>query len=207
MNPTTSPQAAGSLAPEERARGDVYALLSRLFAAPADAELLHSIAAIVQAADQQDEADDGEFALAWREFLASAAPARVEAVNDEYHDLFIGTGRPEIPLYAGAYIARSSVDRSLVALRGFLASHGLQRQTGVHEPEDHFAILLEIMRYLICETDSTIEEQKQFFDQFIWPGGVALCDAISKHSAAHFYRSTADFAKAFLFIEQNAFSM
>ena len=71
--------------------------VSGLFAAPADAELLHSIAAIVQAADQQDEADDGEFALAWREFLASAAPARVEAVNDEYHDLFIGTGRPEIP--------------------------------------------------------------------------------------------------------------
>ena len=63
------------------------------------------------------------------------------------------------------------------------------------------------MRYLILEAGSTIEEQKAFFDQFIWPGGVPLCDAISNHPVANFYRSTAHLAKAFLFIEQNAFSM
>ncbi|MGD2139780.1 MAG: molecular chaperone TorD family protein [Burkholderiales bacterium] len=203
----TSQHVDSSLAPEESARSDVYALLSRLFAAPADAALLHSIATIGQATDQQDQAEVGEFTLALRELSASAVRANVEAVNDEYHELFIGTGRPEIPLYTGAYIARSNVDRSLVALRGFLASNGLQRQTGVHEPEDHLAILMEIMRFLICEVGSTIEEQKQFFESFVWPGSIALCDAISKNSAAHFYRSTADFTKAFLFIEHKAFDM
>jgi TorA maturation chaperone TorD len=206
MNPT-SQQTNDSLLPEERLRADVYALLSRLFAAPADAELLRSIAASGQAADQPEQADASEFTIAWYQLSAGAARAHEQAVNDEYHELFIGTGRPEIPLYTGAYIARSSVDRSLVALRDFLASQGLQRQTGVHEPEDHIAMLLEIMRYLICEAGSTIEEQKAFFDRFVWPGSVALCDAISNHSTAHFYRSTADFAKAFLFIEQNAFCM
>lgn len=207
MNPTTSPQADSSVAPEERARGDVYALLSRLFAGPVDAELLRSIATSGRTADQHEQADTGEFTLAWRELSASAASTGADAINDEYHGLFIGTGRPEIPLYTGAYIARSNVDRSLVALRGFLASHGLQRQSGVHEPEDHVAMLFEIMRFLICEARSTIEEQKQFFDRFVRPGGIALCDAISNHSGARFYRSTANFAKAFLFIEQDAFCM
>lgn len=207
MNPMTSPQTDSPLAPEERARGDVYALLSRLFAAPADAGLLRSIAATGGSGVAQETGEASEFALVWSELSASAGCAQAQAVDDEYHDLFIGTGRPAIPLYIGAYIARSSVDRSLVALRGFLASHGLQRQRGVHEPEDHFAMLLEIMRYLILEAGSTIEEQKQFFEQFIWPGGVALCDAISSHSVAQFYRSTANFAKAFLFIEQDAFCM
>ena len=207
MNPTTSQQTDSSLVPEERARGDVYALLSRLFAAPADAGLLRGIAAAGDSGVPQETSDAGEFALVWRELSASAGRAQVQAVNDEYHDLFIGTGRPEIPLYTGAYIARSNVDRSLVALRGFLAAHGLQRQIGVHEPEDHFAMLLEIMRYLILEAGSTVEEQKAFFDQFIWPGGVSLCDAISSHPLANFYRSTANFAKAFLFVEQNAFCM
>ena len=207
MSPTTSQQTDHSLAPEERARGDVYALLSRLFVAPADAALLRGIAAATGPVVQQEAGDASEFALVWRELASSAGRAREQAVNDEYHALFIGTGRPQIPLYTGAYIARSSVDRSLVALRGFLGSHGLQRQSGVHEPEDHFAMLLEIMRYLILVAGSTIEQQKEFFEQFVWPGGVPLCDAISEHADADFYRSTASFAKAFLFIEQNAFSM
>jgi TorA maturation chaperone TorD len=202
-----SPQPETALEPEERARGDIYALLSRLFAAPADAELLHSIATGGQTAELQDEANAGEFARTLRALAATAAGAREAAVSEEYHAMFIGTGRPEISLYVGAYAQRSSVDRSLVALRSFLASHGLQRQTGVHEPEDHFAMLLEIMRFLICEERSAIEDQKQFFEQFIWPASLSLCDAISEHATAHFYRSAANFAKAFLSVEQDAFGM
>ncbi|NIO41952.1 MAG: molecular chaperone, partial [Burkholderiales bacterium] len=65
-------------------------------------------------------------------------------------------------LYVGAYTARSSVDSMLVGLRRFLAEHGVQRRCGVHEPEDHIAMLFEIMRFLIHEQLGTVDEQKRF---------------------------------------------
>jgi len=206
MSPTTQASEV-VLEPEERARGDVYALLSRLFAAPVDDRLLRSISASAQANDGQTHEKPGEFAVAWRDLMTNAGTASETAVADEYHALFLGAGRPEISPYLGAYVARSSVDTPLVALRRFLASHGLQRQAGVHEPEDHFAMLLEIMRFLICEERAALDEQKWFFDQFVWSGGVSLCDAISGHSRAQFYRSVALFTREFLLIEHNAFGM
>ncbi len=206
MSPTTQ-TAETALAPEERERGDVYALLSRLFAAPADEALLASIAASDQSIEQRTQESIGEFLQAWRDLVTAANDVRQTAAADEYHELFVGAGRPQVSLYLGAYTARSLVDTPLVALRRFLASHGLQRQSGVHEPEDHFAMLLEIMRFLICEERAALDEQKQFFDKFIWSGGMSLCDAISEQSAAHFYRSVAFFTKQFLFIEHSAFGM
>ena len=206
MNPTMQ-TAETALAPEERERGDVYALLSRLFAAPADEALLRSIAASRQPAREHGQETVGELALMWRDLVTTAGNTSQLAIADEYHQLFVGAGRPEISLYLGAYTARSSVETPLVALRKFLGAHGLQRQTGVHEPEDHFAMLLEIMRFLICEERATLAEQKRFFDQFIWSGGISLCDAISGHANARFYRSVAFFSKQFLFVEHNAFGM
>jgi len=190
---------------EEQARANIYALLSRLFAAPADRNLLRGIASGPVSADQPE--GNGRFGLAWAGLAAVAADADETAVTDEYHELFVGSGRSEISLYLGAYTARSSVDTPLVALRSFLASHGLQRQTGVHEPEDHVAMLFEIMRYLICEERSGLDQQKSFFDTFLWGGGLLLCDAISQHPRAQFFRPVAIFAKTFLLVEHEAFNM
>lgn len=202
-------QASESVAPdaEEQARANVYALLSRLFVAPADAGLLRGIASADESGNDAPAQDAGEFALAWRELMEAAGDIGETAVADEYHQLFVGTGRSEVSLYTGAYTARSSVDTMLVGLRGFLGEHGLQRRSGVNEPEDHIAMLFEIMRFLVDEQHAAVEEQKRFFDQFIWPGGVPLCDAISEHSQAHFFRSVARFTKSFLFVEHDAFDM
>lgn len=193
--------------PEEQARADFYALLSRLFASPADADLLHGIASAPVPESQSQGERAGDFIQAWRELVALAATIEEVSVADEYNELFVGSGRAEISLYIGAFTARSSVDTPLVALRTWLAARGLQRQSGVHEPEDHVAILFEIMRYLIAETRSGIDEQKMFFDTFLWHGGTLLCDAISTHPRAQFYRPVAGFAKSFLFVEHDAFDM
>jgi len=192
---------------EEQARANVYALLARLFAAPADSALLQGIASSDDAGDQPSDSESSDFSLAWRDLVAAAGAADEAALGDEYHELFVGSGRPEISLYTGAYTARSSVDTPLVALRSFLASHGMQRQTGVHEPEDHIAMLLEIMRYLICEAHSRVDEQKSFFERFLWSGGVSLCDAICEQPRARFYRNVALFCKSLLLVEHDAFNM
>ncbi len=193
--------------PEEQARADFYGLLSRLFASPANAALLRAIASGPPSQTRPQDEDVGDFMRAWRDLAARAETATEAAVADEYNELFVGSGRAEISLYLGAYTARSSVDTPLVALRSWLAAQGLGRQSGVHEPEDHIAMVFEIMRYLIAEARGSIDAQKTFFDTFLWQGGLLLCDAISVHPRAQFYRPVAGFAKSFLFVEHEAFDM
>ncbi|NIO43776.1 MAG: hypothetical protein GTO41_28635, partial [Burkholderiales bacterium] len=109
--------AAVVLEAEEQARANVYALLSRLFVAPADADLLRGIASGDGSAHEAQAHDAGDFAISWRDLIKIAGDTQHTAVADEYHQLFVGTGRSEISLYVGAYTARSSVDSMLVGLR------------------------------------------------------------------------------------------
>jgi TorA maturation chaperone TorD len=208
----TGDQYAIALDAEEQARANFYALLARLFFAPADDRLLTSIATSNDADEQStgtagSPEAEGSLDTAWRNLVNAAAIAGQDAVADEYDSLFVGSGRSDVSLYLGAYTARSSVDTKLVALREFLAEHGIQRQAAVHEPQDHVAMLFEVMRFLICEHPDEIEEQKVFFDQFIWSGAIALCDAISRHDRAQFFSQVAAFAKSFLLVEHDAFEM
>jgi len=59
-----------TLAPEDQARANFYALLSRLFYAPADRDLLEALAQ----ADPLD-AEDKAFAGCWQELCTAAAKA------------------------------------------------------------------------------------------------------------------------------------
>src|SRR5205085_11567925 len=61
------PSAEMSLAPEEEARANFYALLSRLFYAPPDAQLLQALAG----ADELDGEDEA-LAARWRHLIAAA---------------------------------------------------------------------------------------------------------------------------------------
>ena len=197
---------------EEQARANFYALLARLFYAPPEDTFLHSIASSgdddAQANDGSDESlAAGSLDSAWSDLVGAAASADAVSVADEYNELFVGSGRAEISLYVGAYTARSSVDTNLVALREFLGSYGIARQSTVHEPEDHVAMLFEVMRHLISEEQAAIDEQRMFFDRFVRPGAIFLCDAISTHDRADFFRHVAAFAKSFLLVEHGAFEM
>jgi TorA maturation chaperone TorD len=208
--------------PEDQARANFYALLARLLHAPPDAALLRSIATSddeLQAAetDTSVTSASGEMASplespgsleqTWRSLVLAAARASESDVSDEYDVLFVGSGRSEVSLYVGAYTARSSVDTNLVALREFLKSQGIERQRAVHEPEDHVAMLFEVMRFLISTQPGNIEQQESFFHGFVWSGGLALCDAICANERALFFKHVAAFAKSFLLIEHDAFKM
>jgi TorA maturation chaperone TorD len=93
-----------------------------------------------------------------------------------------------------------------VNLRAALAALGLARQGDVSEPEDHIAALCDVMRHLI-EQKRDLEEQKQFFAIWLWPGANSLCSAIEKSELTFFYRPVAQFAKAFFELEHYAFEM
>ena len=191
-----------TLSPEDRARANFYALLSRLFYAPADAGLLAALAS----ADEL-EAQDEVLAARWRELCEAAARADAESLRHEFEMTFIGTGKAPITLYTTAYSIRYTNEVPLAALRGELAGLGLARRSEAPEPEDHIAALCDVMRHLIAEQQRDLSEQKVFFERWIRPSVEPLCAAIERSQLAPFHKSIGRLAKSFFSLEQSAFEM
>ena len=186
------------IAPEEQARANLYGLLARLFYAPPDSALLHAIAL---------EKFEGELAQPWEELKRAAASADPEAVREEYETVFIGTGKAPVTLYGTAYTIRHAAEAPLAELRGELARLGLARHANASEPEDHIAALFEVMRHLVAEQKSDLEQQRRFFNRWIHPAIDPLCSAIERSDKIVFYKPVARFASGFCTLEHMAFEM
>jgi TorA maturation chaperone TorD len=191
------------LPPEEAARAGFYGLLARLLYTPPDAGLLAAIAGADEIVVEHEGAQ--AFALAWRDLMVAAAAADVRQVAEEYETLFVGTGKAPVSLYAGAYLAKTAVDNTLVEVREYLAARGLTRQAHAGEPEDHIAALCEAMRYFIARQQAPLADQKPFFTRFLWPSAGPLCEAIERAERAHLYKQIAMFMRRFTEIEAEAF--
>jgi TorA maturation chaperone TorD len=189
-----------SLPPEEQARANFYALLSRLFYAPADAGLL---AALGQA--DLLEADDRIMAERWEALSRAAVGADSEGVREEYENAFVTAGRAPVTLYTSAYSVRYTNEMPLAALRAELSELGLARRSEVGEPEDHIAALCDTMRYLVTERE--IADQQRFFARWIQPIADPLCNAIEQSEHTVFYKHVARMANAFFLLERSAFEM
>jgi TorA maturation chaperone TorD len=188
---------------EETARADLYGLLATLFYAPPSQALLDTIAAA-------QGHGDGILERAWAELVAASRQAQAETVRDEYEQMFIGVGKPEVMLYGSYYLSGFLMEKPLAALRTELMRLGLQRADAIVESEDHIASLCEVMRYLIASDDvvhANIEVQKAFFGEHMQPWVAQLCAAIQAHPRAKFYAAIAHLAAAFYEVEMQAFDM
>lgn len=187
----------------ETARADLYGLLASLFYAPPSATLLSMIASA---------SDEGEGVLgeAWGNLLKAANAGDADALREEYEQLFIGVGKPEVMLYGSYYLSGFLMEKPLAALRADLLQLGLQRAEQVTESEDHIASLCEVMRYLIASDDvlqAKLAAQKAFFASHMQGWILHLCDAISAHPHAKFYSSVANLSRVFFEVEMQAFDM
>jgi TorA maturation chaperone TorD len=188
---------------EETARADLYGLLATLFCAPPSQALIDTIASA------QAEGN-GILERTWAELAAVCKLARAEPVREEYDQLFIGVGKPEVMLYGSYYLSGFLMEKPLAALRTDLANLGLQRSESVVESEDHIATLCEVMRYLIASDDAVhanIATQKKFFADHMqaWVGD--LCTALEAHPNAKFYLPVSHLARCFFEVEMQAFDM
>jgi len=197
----TDTAAAPALAPEDEARAALYALIARLFYAAPDSAVL---AQIVNAPAIEG---DGDLAGAWAELVAASRSAFPVMLEQEHTDLLIGTGRAEVTPYLTHYTIKFATDNPLVEIRQQLARWGIARRESAHEPEDHVASLCETMRFAIAVQHRSEEEQKAYFERFLYRGAVAFCDAVSASPKAVFYRLVARFARAFFELEHKAFEM
>lgn len=187
--------------PEDEARAAAYGLIARLFYAAPDEAFLGQIlhANLFEG--------DSAAARAWRELVDAGRNAFPVVLENEHTELFIGTGKAEVTPYLTHYTIQYATDHPLVDLRQQLSRWGLRRKEDANEPEDHIAGICEAMRFAIAVQHRELAEQKQFFERYIYPGGIAFCDAVTASGKADFYRRVAEFARAFLEIEREAFEM
>lgn len=183
-------------------RAHTYGLLAALLAHPPVQELVDMLAAIEEPAEEVDE-----IATAWRMLKLAAQRSEVPALDDEFHDLFIGVGRGELVPYGSWYLTGYLMDRPLAELRGDLEALGIERSEDTNEPEDHAAALCETMALLITSEDTGLEHEQRFFAQHMEPWlGVFFRD-MQTANAACFYRAVGRLGQAFVELESRYLAM
>ncbi len=194
------------LAPEDRSRSDLYALLARLYTDGPDKALLDAIAG----AARMDTAG-AEVAQTWNRLVEASGAMDAEAAVQEYTDLFIGVGKSEVNLHASYWLSGFMMERPLAQLRGVLAGLGIARRSEVVMLEDHLAALCETMRLLIAGGDgrkpAPIETQRSFFEPYIGSWVFGCCAAIGESPIANYYVCVAELTKAFMAVDRDALAM
>lgn len=178
-------------------RADLYGLLASLLSSPPSADLLKLIGEL-----EVDTTAQSDLAFAWKLLVVAAGEANVDEVDDEYHALFIGLGRGEIVPFGSWYLTGYLMDRPLVYLRRDLAELGIERQDGVHEPEDHAAILCESMRVIITADDINTERQRRFHQAHMGTWMQVFFKELQQAESACFYVAVGRLGEAFMQFEE-----
>jgi len=186
---------------EQAYRRGAYGVLARLLRSPPDRQILDQVSGFARVPAQQDE-----MALAMSVLGLAASTSRPDAVDDEFHALFIGIGRGELVPYGSWYLTGFLMERPLGRLREDLAALGFERQEGVTEPEDHVAALCEVMAILIDE-GASLEQQSSFFRSHLADWLERFFSDLGEAGSAVFYRAVGRFGAAFVALEQRYLSM
>jgi len=182
------------------ARARIYALLGALLTRAPDADLLARIGDL--------RGDATPLGLAHIEVAEAAKNARVERVEQEFFDLFIGVGRGELLPYGSFYLTGFLHERPLARLREDLARFGIDRAEGVAEPEDHAGILCEIMAgFASGELPAPAGSDRAIFEKHMAPWIGRLFADIERAQAADFYRRVGSLGRVFIEIETEAFAL
>ena len=184
----------------DKARSLEYALLSTLLARAPDAQLLARLAQL-----RGDATPLGVAHVALAEAAARTDATRVER---EYFDLFIGLGRSELLPYGSYYLTGFLHERPLARLRDDLAKIGIARAEGEVEPEDHAAILCEIMSGLASgRLPAPPDSDRMIFENHMAPWIGRFFADLERADAASFYRLVGALGRVFVDIESEAFDL
>jgi TorA maturation chaperone TorD len=191
---------AGDLDDIDMARSAEYALLATLLARAPDDALIERLADLA--------GDASPLGIAHAAVAGAASRASAAAVEQEYFKLFIGVGRGELLPYGSYYLTGFLNERPLARLRADLRSLGIERVEEQHEPEDHAAILCEIMAGLIGgEFSATAEQQQHVFEKHLAPWIGRFFADLEAAKGADFYRHVGSVGHLFIEIETEAFAL
>lgn len=184
-------------ASEEAFRAQHYGFLARLLSAAPSAEILAEVAAF--------KGGDTALGQAYDALARTAADTTARQAESEFFELFIGVGRGELLPYASFYLTGFLNERPLADLRADLIRLGIARAEGRHEPEDHIALLCEVMAGMV--RGDYAGNQAAFFHRHIAPWAAQFFDDLVIAPSARFYRPLAEIGRLFVDIEDRAFAL
>src|SRR6476661_8639917 len=184
----------------DQLRAAEYGLLSVLLGKAPDADTLTRVAAL--------KGDASELGMAHLELASAAGAADDGAVSKEFFALFIGLGRGELLPYASYYLTGFLHERPLARVREDLERLGIERAGPSREPEDHIAILLEVMAGLARgDFEADFSEQARFFERHLKPWAARMFADIEMSQTANFYRAVGRVGRIFMELESEAFTL
>jgi TorA maturation chaperone TorD len=184
----------------DQLRAAEYGLLSLLLGKAPDAETLKRVATL--------KGDGSELGMAHVELASAAAATDDRAASKEFFDLFIGLGRGELLPYASYYLTGFLHERPLARVREDLRGLGIERAGSSREPEDHIAILLEVMAGLARDDfEAEFAEQARFFERHLKPWAARMFADLEMSPSARFYRAVGRTGRVFMELESEAFTL
>jgi TorA maturation chaperone TorD len=184
----------------DQLRAAEYGLLSLLLGKAPDADTLSKVAAL--------KGDASDLGMAHIELAAAAASLDDRAVSKEFFALFIGVGRGDLLPYASYYMTGFLHERPLARVREDLDRLGIERAGPSREPEDHIAILLEVMAGLARgDFEADFAEQARFFERHLKPWVSRMFADLEMSQSAKFYRAVGRVGRVFMELESEAFTL
>jgi TorA maturation chaperone TorD len=185
---------------ESTARSEMYRFVAALLSSAPSQQLIDGIARL--------EGDGTPLGQAIGALAATARSARADLVGREFFELFVGVGRGELLPYGSFYQTGFLNERPLAEVRADLARLGVARAEGRFEPEDHIALLFEVMADLAAgDLASEAGAEAQFFARHIAPWSAQFFDDLAIAPSAAFYRPVAEVGRLLVDIDSRAFSL
>jgi TorA maturation chaperone TorD len=183
----------------DRARAREYALLATLLSDSPDAGMIGRLALL--------RGDASPLGMAHTALGEAAGRTSEESAARQYFDLFTGLGQGLLLPYASHYQTGSLYGRPLERLREMLQHLGIER-TRSSEPEDHVAILCEVMTGLIDgDIAGAPGADREFFEQHLAPWVGRFFVDLEKVRSADFYASVGSLGCVFMRVETEGYSL
>lgn len=178
-----------------------YDLLAALLGRPPTEQLLRALAGA--------KGDGSPLGRAHAVLGRAAMDTSAAVVERQFFDLFIGVGRGELLPYGSYYLTGFLNERPLMRVRQDLAVLGIERSGDMREPEDHIAILLDVMAGLAsARIQAEPGAQRRFFERHIESWAVRFfSDLEVAPSSSGFYSAVGALGRLFVEIEAEAFAM
>src|SRR5262245_33777481 len=183
----------------DSARAGEYALLATLLAQAPDTDFLRRLSRLA--------GDATPLGVAHGALGAAAARTNREEVEREFFRLFIGVGRSELLPYASYYLTGFLHERPLARLRADLQRIGIERAEARLEPEDHAAILCEIMSGMAAGTYGGPGADRDVFERHVASWMPRFFADLEASKSAPFYARVGGLGRVFMNIESQAFAL
>jgi TorA maturation chaperone TorD len=184
----------------DRARAQEYALLASLLSRSPDTEMIGRLALL--------RGDASPLGVAHAALGEAAQRMNEDNLGREYFGLFVGLGGGLLSPYASHYLTGSLYGRPLARLREALQHLGIEKAAERSEPEDHAAILCEIMAGLVGGgITAPAGADREFFEKHLARWIRRFFVDLEHAQSADFYARVGALGRTFMEIETEAYAL